>query len=187
MNTATAPTVAEEINRLHEAAKDKSAESRRALNGALAAAWRAGQLLLTEKKRVRRRMGPGAWLLWLEANFHGTPRTAQRYMRLVQSVADTEFLQGLSLRQAYARLGIATEPKTPAKCPLAHKLPPHVALANKLVRALKHRASVLGEEQGDAYRRDLGVLFEQLSPWFQSPPVSRIAGNIGVPAASPKA
>ena len=112
MNPAPVSPVAAEINRLHEEAKRSVHASHQALSAALAAAWHAGHLLIDERKRVFHRMGPGAWLLWLEANFKGTARTAQRYMRLAQSVADVAFLQGMSLRQAYARLGIATEPKT---------------------------------------------------------------------------
>ena len=64
MNPDPATTVAAEINRLHEEAKQCSATSRQALHIALAAAWHAGHLLLAEKKRVRHSMGPGAWLLW---------------------------------------------------------------------------------------------------------------------------
>ena len=108
MNPSPATTAAAEINRLHEEAKGCSVASRKALQGALAAAWHAGQLLLVEKKRVRRSMGPGAWCLWLETNFRGAERTAQRYMRLAECVADIAFLQGMSLRQAYARLGVST-------------------------------------------------------------------------------
>ena len=100
MNPSPATTAAAEINRLHEEAKGCSVASRKALQGALAAAWHAGQLLLVEKKRVRRSMGPGAWCLWLETNFRGAERTAQRYMRLAECVADIAFLQGMSLRQA---------------------------------------------------------------------------------------
>lgn len=163
MNTATLPTVATEINRLHEAAQHLAAESRQSLNGALTAAWQAGQLLLAEKKRVRRRMGAGAWLLWLEANFHGTPRTAQRYMKLARSVADVAFLRGLSLRQAYARLGIATEPKPQGSQPLAHRLPAHLVLVNKLLRALKHPPCGTNR---DTLCHDLRQLYEMLRPWF---------------------
>ena len=152
MNPAPVTTVATEINRLHEEAKRCACASRQALQGALVAAWQAGQLLVGERKRVFHTMGPGAWLLWLEANFRGTARTAQRYMRLAQCVADIAFLQGMSLRQAYARLGIATEPKTPAKRPLSHKLPAHLVLASKLIRALKRPAGKTAEEQGEAYR-----------------------------------
>ena len=91
-------------------------------------------------------------------------------MKLARSVADAAFLQGMSLRQAYARLGIATEPKTPGRCPLAHQLPARVVLANKLVRALKReRMSVTGDERDEVLRRDLRLLFETLRPWFAGP------------------
>ncbi len=170
MNPTSATTVAAEINRLHEEAKRCSVASRQALHGALTAAWQAGQLLLAERMRVRHCMGHGAWLLWLESNFRGTARTAQRYMRLAQCVADIDSLQGMSLRQAYARLGVATEPKTPAKRPLAHRLPAYIILANKLVRALKPQLGKTAEEQGEAYRRDLRALYEKLRPWFESTP-----------------
>jgi hypothetical protein len=168
MNAAPVTTTAAEINRLHEEAKRGFFVSRDALHGALVAAWQAGHLLVAEKKRVLHAMGPGAWLLWLKANFHGTARTAQRYMRLAQCVADVTFLRGMSLRQAYARLGIATEPKTPGKRPLRHTLPAHVVLANKLIRSLRRRPGQTGDEQGEAYRRDLRALYEKLRPWFES-------------------
>ncbi len=167
MNAMPLPSFAAEINRLHEEAKRSAVVSRQALHGALAAAWQAGQLLVAEKKRVVHSMGPGAWLLWLEANFRGTPRTAQRYMKLARSVADVAFLQGMSLRQAYARLGIATEPKTPGRRRLSHGLPPHLVFANKLLRALKRsRVPALGAPNAELIRRDLRPLFETLRPWF---------------------
>ena len=122
-------------------------------------------------------MGPGAWLLWLKAHFRGTARTAQRYIRLAQCVTDAAFLQGMSLRQAYARLGIATEPKTPGKRRLRHTLPAHVVLANRLVRTLKRRPGQTDEEQGEAYRRDLRALYDKLRPWFESAPASSLAAN----------
>ena len=174
---AAAVTPAAEINRLHEEAKRCACASREALHGALVAAWQAGQLLVEERKRVFHTMGPGAWLLWIEANFRGTARTAQRYIRLAQCVADIAFLQGMSLRQAYARLGIATEPKTPSKRALSHRLPAHIVLAGKLVRALKRRPGETAEEQSEAYRRDLRALYEKLRPWFESAPILRTGAN----------
>ncbi|HVZ64202.1 MAG TPA: hypothetical protein VG838_06950 [Opitutaceae bacterium] len=183
MNPAPVTTVATEINRLHEEAKHCACASRQALHGALVAAWQAGQLLVEQRKRVFRDMGPGAWLLWLKANFRGTARTAQRYMRLAHCVADAAFLQGMSLRQAYARLGIATEPKTPGKRRLRHTLPAHVVLANRLVRTLKRRPGQTDEEQGEAYRRDLRLLYEKLRLWFEPVPA---ASNIYSPARSHK-
>lgn len=163
-----------EINRLHEEAKRGSVVSRQALHGALVAAWQADHLLVEERKRVFHAMGPGAWLLWLKANFRGTARTAQRYIRLAQCVTDAAFLRGMSLRQAYARLGIATEPKTPGKRRLRHTLPAHVVLANRLVRTLKRRPGQTDEEQGEAYRRDLRLLYEKLRRWFESTPPASI-------------
>jgi hypothetical protein len=77
-------------------------------------------------------MGRGAWLNWLEANFRGTARTAQRYMKLLKSVADLAFLRGLNLREAYARLGIATEPKRREGGEFRLRLPAPVVPANKL-------------------------------------------------------
>jgi hypothetical protein len=186
MNPAPATTVAAEINRLHEEARRCAVASRQALHGALVAAWQAGQLLVGERKRVFRDMGPGAWLLWLEANFRGTARTAQRYMRLAQCVADVAFLEGMSLRQAYARLGIATEPKTPGKRRLRHTLPAHVVLANRLVRTLKRRPGQSDEEQGEAYRRDLRILYEKLRPWFESAPGVPKVVNYYAPTCSHK-
>lgn len=179
---ATPPAVAE-INRLHEEAKRSSVVSSQALHGALVAAWQAGHLLGEERKRVFRNMGPGAWLLWLKANFRGTARTAQRYIRLAHCVTDAAFLQGMSLRQAYARLGIATEPKTPGKRRLRHTLPAHIVLANRLVRTLKRRPGQTDEEQGEAYRRDLRLLYEKLRLWFEPTP---LASNFSTPERSHK-
>jgi hypothetical protein len=167
MNPATVTTTAAEINRLHEEAKRASFVSREALHGALVAAWRAGHLLIVERRRVFQDIGKGAWLFWVKANFRGTARTAQRYMRLAHTVADEAFLRGMSLRQAYARLGIATEPKTPGKRRLRHTLPAHILLANKLIRALKHRPSQIDDEQSKTYSCDLRALYEKLRPWFE--------------------
>lgn len=168
MNPVAGSSTAAEINRLHHEAQRCATVSRENLQAALAAAWQAGQLLLTEGQTVYRRMGRGDWLFWLERYFQGTPRTAQRYMKLAATVADMTILQGMSLRQTYSRLGIATEPKTPAKCPLAHALPVHVVLSNRLVRALKRHAQGANAEQEDSYRRDLRLLYEQLRPWFET-------------------
>jgi hypothetical protein len=90
----------------------------------------------------------------------------------------------MSLRQAYARLGIATEPKTPGKRRLRHTLPAHIVLANRLVRTLKRRPGQSGEEQGEAYRRDLRILYEKLRPWFESPAVLSSPANIFAPQLS---
>lgn len=186
MNSTPHTATAAEINRLHEEARQCCHASREALHGALVAAWHAGRLLLSEKKRVNHTMGLGAWLHWLKANFKGTVRTAQRYVRLAQSVPDVELLRGMSLRQAYARLGIATEPKTPGKRRLRHRLPAHLVLANKLVRTLKRPTDSASDEQREAYQRDLRALYEKLRLWFDSPPTQRRIENFGVVPGSYK-
>jgi hypothetical protein len=168
MNPVPVPTTtAAEINRLHDEAKRHSVASRQALHGALIAAWQAGRLLVDERKRALRDMGAGAWLLWLEANFRGTARSAQRYMRLARCVSDIAFLRGMSLRQAYARFGIATEPKTSGRRRLRHTLPAHLVLANKLLRTLKRRPGQTADQQREAYRRDLRLFYEKLCLWFE--------------------
>lgn len=171
MNTPVhpSPDIAAEINRLCAEVLRLGKESNTALHAALVAAWQAGHLLLEEKKRVRQRMGPGAWLLWLEQNFQGTPRTAQRYMRLARSVSDVSFLAGMSLRQAYARLGIATEPKTPAERTVMPPLPRHVSLANRLLGLLTvegRRKPPSASAKWPAYQADLRPLYERLRALF---------------------
>jgi hypothetical protein len=141
-----------EVNRLHAEVERLTAESMESLTAALAAAWRAGRLLLTEKRRVRRTMG-AAWGLWLEQNFHGSARTAQRYMMLAKSVTDVAVLRGMSLRQIYFRLGIATEPKSRANAVHLPALPPHIRLASRMLGALKSCAAIreITSEQREAY------------------------------------
>ena len=101
-------------------------------------------------------------------------------------MADIAFLQGMSLRQAYARLGIATEPKTPSKRLLAHRLPVHLVLAGKLVRALRRSPGKTVEEQVEGYRLDLRALYEKLRPWFESAPIVTPGANFSPPAGSHK-
>lgn len=158
-------TAVEKINQLHALAVRMAVDSRNSLRLALSAAWQAGQLLLEEKKRVRRAMGHGAWLHWLAANFHGSARTAQRYMCLAQSITDAAFLRGLSLRQAYFRLGIATEPKSRRDSVAVARLPEPLRLAGRLLEALR--------EQPPTCRDDLRPLFDELKHLFESANHSR--------------
>lgn len=161
-------SAAAQINRLHEEVRRHTAHSRELLHAALIAAWSAGKLLLAEKKRVRETMGRGAWGSWLEQNFHGSRRNAVRYMRLAETVPDTSVFQGLSLRQVYFQLGIATEPKSRAESVRVAPLPTHVRLATRLIRALKLEADFarLSPDQITAYRQDLRALYERLRPLF---------------------
>ncbi len=158
---------ANEINRLHAEAEKLRAESRDMLHVALVAAWKAGQLLLAEKRSVRRTMGPGAWILWLERHFVGTPRTAQHYMRLASTVADVSFLQGMSLRQVYFSLGIATEPKSPACSVMLRPVPRHATLAVRLLALLPTRSNSISPEMQRAYWQDFRPLYERLRLLFE--------------------
>ncbi len=101
--------VAAEINALHDEVLRNCHTSEGQIHSALAAAWRAGHLLAAAKEDVRSRMGHGAWYDWLRSNFSGSARTAQRYMQMAKSVTAVTDLKGLSLRQAYQRLGMRVE------------------------------------------------------------------------------
>ena len=160
-------TSADEINRLHAEAEKLRAESCDTLHVALVAAWKAGQLLVAEKRSVRRTMGPGAWILWLERYFTGTPRTAQHYMRLANTVADVSFLQGMSLRQAYFSLGIATEPKSPARSVVLHPVPKYATLTVRLLALLPAPSNSISPEMQRAYRQDFRPLYERLRLLFE--------------------
>lgn len=167
MNADAQPSRVEDINRLHTVVLRCNADSRAALNAALTAAWHAGRLLVAERERVNATMRRGAWCGWLRKNFRGSVRTAHRYVRLAQSISDVTFLGGLSLRQAYFRLGIATEPKKHGQHPVT-ALPAYVRLATRLVCALRRRPprGPAAEAVVAAYRRDLRSLYEQLQPLF---------------------
>ena len=169
MSPSAAESAVQEINRLHEEVIRQTDDSKKCLNAALVAAWQTGRLLLAEQDRVLCTMG-SAWLLWLEQNFRGSERTAQNYMRLADNVSDVSALQGLSLRQVYLRLGIATEPKSRVNSPRVQTLPPHIRLASRLLAALKLGADFrrVPAEQRAAYRQDLRTLYERLRVLFES-------------------
>ncbi|PTY07965.1 hypothetical protein DB347_07025 [Opitutaceae bacterium EW11] len=178
MKSAAVTSAAAEINRLHADACRFAADSRNALTCALQCAWRAGQLLVAEKKRVQRSMGAGAWLQWLDRNFEGTVRTAQRYMRLAASVSDSAFLRGLSIRQAYLRLGIATEPKSRAETVTVAMLPDYIRLTTRLLRVLRQEAGSRRNPNDSAVlREDLAELYRLLRRLFET------ANNSTVPVS----
>jgi len=164
MNTPQA-SCAQEINRLHTEVLTQTIASKKCLHAALVAAWQAGRLLLAEQARVRRTMG-AAWGHWLKEKFRGSRRTAQNYMRLAETVADVAEFEGLSLRQVYLRLGIATEPKCRVNSAQVAPLPSHIRLANRLLEVLPvsgRNASTTPE----AVRLDLRALYDRLRPYFE--------------------
>jgi len=178
MNPPINESPEDEINRLHEEVIRQTDDSRKCLHAGLTAAWQAGQLLLVGQKRVRRTMG-AAWGFWLEEKFRGSRRTASNYMRLAESAPDTAVLQGLSLRQVYLRLGIATEPKCRTDSPHVEPLPPHVRLANRLLVALStsDKALQANPEKSAAFRQDLRALYERLRRLFESGIPANITGK----------
>ena len=80
-------------------------------------------------------------------------------MCLARSIGDSSSLQGLSLRQAYFRLGIATEPKARRDAVLLPLLPEPVRLAGRLLDALR--------EGPPTCRDDLRPLFDELRQLFE--------------------
>ncbi len=124
-------------------------------------------------------MGPGAWQLWLERYFTGTPRTAQRYMRLAKAVSDVSFLRGMSLRQVYFRLGIATEPKSPGRTVVLRPVARHAVLAVRLLGVLEAKTDQLSPELQRTYQLDLRPLYERLRALFEPgvPNAGRVAGR----------
>jgi len=159
----------EKINRLHAEVVRQTSDSKKCLHAALVAAWQAGRLLIAEKERVRKTMG-AAWGQWVKEKFSGSMSTAQNYMRLAESAPDASAFAGLSLRQVYLRLGIATEPKCRTDAPRVRPLPDHIRLANRLLVAL-NRCEIKVKakpEQGALFKQDLEALYERLRRFLES-------------------
>lgn len=92
-------------------------------------------------------------------------------MKLAKTVADVSFLHGLSLRQAYDRLGIPMEEKHAAESFPLQPLAPHLLLVNKLVRVLPADDwQRLPPERRAALCRDLAPLYHRLRPLFELDP-----------------
>jgi len=91
-------------------------------------------------------------------------------MRLAESLTDATFLQGMSLRQTYLRLGIATEPKNTANTVRLQELPAHVRLANRLLAALRPPNNLLHAppQERAAYCQDLRPLYDRLRRLFEA-------------------
>jgi hypothetical protein len=94
--------IAEEIRREVDAAEAD-------FQSAVAHAIRAGELLIEAKAQV----GHGNWLPWLKANFDGSERTAQNYMRLAlksAAVADLPTLREAIATTASPKVAVCTTP-----------------------------------------------------------------------------
>ena len=147
----------------HEIARAIAA-SRLALDDAMQVAWQIGCLLDAERSRIRRSMGRGAWQHWLAENVRGSRRLAERYLKLARAVDSPEKLKELSLRQAYFRLGISTEPKVRADARGLPSLPGHVRNAQKLLLSVRMKIRLRKMDEGQRRRlcEDLGPLYRQL-------------------------
>ena len=97
--------LADRINEHHHAAESHARQ-------ALFYARAAGELLLEAKPTVRH----GEWLSWLDANFDGSRRTAQDYMRIasrwpmIEAFVNARHAAHLTIREALriARYGYQT-------------------------------------------------------------------------------
>ncbi len=91
---------------LEDLAAEINAEHRACEAAAVSAvehAMRAGEMLAEVKQNLKH----GEWLPWLEANFEGTPRTAQVYMKLHSrrgELSNTQRASHLSIRGALEEL-----------------------------------------------------------------------------------
>lgn len=74
---------------------------------------------------------------------------------LAEGVAEISSLEGLNLRQAYLRLGIAKEPKSRANSAHVGELPAHVRLASELLVAIKQDAPTLRHPRKSYRTREL--------------------------------
>ena len=156
--------IAQRINALHAEAEQHRSRCCDAVYEALRAAWQAGHLLLKQKRKIVH----GNWELWLERNFEGKVRTAQRYMLLAKAVPDVLQLRGLTLRQAYLRLGIAVAENPHGSTQRYAVLPPHASLANRIQRWIRQKQDVgtLPEQERRTLRHDLRPFYDWLVRLF---------------------
>lgn len=97
-------------------------------------------------------------------------------MQLARSITDEGELKSLSLRQAYFRLGIATEPKIRRRALRVAPLPAYVRNAQRLLLSVRMRLRLrpLDAETRNRLRADLSPLHRQLNALFgennESPP-----------------
>ncbi len=80
-----------------------------AWHDAVSHAIRAGELLTEAKAQVKH----GEWLPWLEANFPGSPRSAQGYMRLGENAEDARRVAHLGIKGALKELAAPSEDAQP--------------------------------------------------------------------------
>jgi N6-adenosine-specific RNA methylase IME4 len=92
---ATPPELAVVANREHALARQSGASM-------FEHAWRSGEALAAAKAQV----GHGGWLPWLAANFDGSERIAQMYMRVAANPQRVSDLEDPSLRKALEAISV---------------------------------------------------------------------------------
>jgi hypothetical protein len=99
-----------ELDRLRDLAAEINREAglaERAWSSALEHALRAGELLMNAKAQLPH----GEWLPWLQANFKGSVRTAQSYMRL-SAHPNTQALAHLGIEGALKEIATPVPQET---------------------------------------------------------------------------
>jgi hypothetical protein len=89
-------------NKFHDQEQEAGKQEEEAGRARLEAAWNAGQALLAAKELCKH----GEWLPWLDANFHGTQRTAQRYMAIASKTTRVSDLEKASIRGALETISL---------------------------------------------------------------------------------
>ena len=89
-------------------------------------------------------------------------------MLLAKTVPDVLQLRGLTLRQAYLRLGIAVAENLHGSAQRYAVLPAHAALANRFQRWMRQKQDVgtLPEQERRTLRHDLRPLYDWLARLF---------------------
>jgi len=73
----------------------------------------------------------------------------------------------MSLRQVYFRLGIATEPKSPARSIVLRPVARHAVLTVRLLALVPARTNSVSPEMQRTYRQDFRPLYERLRSWCE--------------------
>ena len=148
-----------EINRL-------LASSRADLDRALVASWTLGCMLRDVRDRVRRTMGRSAWPEWLRVAFPRHRVVALRWSRFAEEFSSVDEIAALSLRQAYFRLGVSTEPKSRTSTRQRSRITAYVRNSQRLVIELRRKRRARTGEEMKRIRGDLAPLFRELTALY---------------------
>ncbi|MFT3784074.1 MAG: hypothetical protein QM790_18870 [Nibricoccus sp.] len=172
-NFSTDREAVSEINRLHRLAEEKARCSIQNATEAVSAAWEAGKLLDSERKRIRQECGHGAWEKWVRLNFEGSLTTAKRYMRVFKSATSVADLPKGNLNQTYRLMGISHEREPEVEGSEGEKkiapVDSYLMWAQKLTAYLQKTiySGLKTNEEIGAIRRDMLPLIRQLNELFK--------------------